>query len=324
MAGHEFRCLYVQLGQHMWRGPMDTFDGKVRGDERMPYDEGARWVVEHWNRLCFDEGAWRRITDYAAKRGFNMIQLDLAEGVRYPSHPELAVDDAWSPDRVRDEVRRLAGMGMELVPSLNFSAAHDIWLGEYSRMVSTPEYYRVCSDVISDVCEMFGAPSLFSIGYDEESPRLQRNQGFCVCRQGDLWWHDLHWLVSKVEKRGVRAQMAADYAWAHKNEYLKRAPRSVLQTNWYYGAEFNPAKMEHPEWLLTYDDLEKAGFDQLPGASNHSCATNIGDTVRYCRKHIDPARLKGFQVSVWRTTTPEYDKRHFAAIDQLADAIAAN
>ena len=188
----------------------------------------------------------------------------------------------------------------------------------------SPRRARKARDCPLSGYEMFGAPSLFSIGYDEESPRLQRNQGFCVCRQGDLWWHDLHWLVSEVEKRGVRAQMAADYAWAHKAEYLKRAPRSVLQTNWYYGSEFNPAKMEHSEWLLTYDDLEKAGFDQLPGASNHSCATNIGDTVRYCRKHIDPTRLKGFQVSVWRTTTPEHDKRHFAAIDQLADAMVVN
>ena len=25
------KCLYMQLGQHMWRGPMDTFGGKVRG-----------------------------------------------------------------------------------------------------------------------------------------------------------------------------------------------------------------------------------------------------------------------------------------------------
>ena len=37
MLGHGFRCLYVQLGQHMWRGPMDTFDGKVRGDERLGF-----------------------------------------------------------------------------------------------------------------------------------------------------------------------------------------------------------------------------------------------------------------------------------------------
>ena len=115
--------------------------------------------------------------------------------------------------------------------------------------------------------------------------------------------------------------MAADYAWAHKDEYLKRAPRSVLQTNWYYGAEFDPAKMKHPEELLTYDELEKAGFDQFPGCSNHAWATNIGDTVRYCRKHIHPDRLKGFQVSIWRYTMPECEKRHFDAIDQLAAAI---
>ena len=313
------KCLYMQLGQHMWRGPMDTFGGKVRGDKNAPYDEGARWVAEHWDRLQFDNGSWRRIVEYAAKRGFNAIQLDLAEGVKYPSHPELAVSDSWSAERLRDEVRRLADMGIELIPSLNFSAAHDIWLGEYSRMISTRKYYQVCADLIGDVCEICATPRVMSIGYDEESPRLQRNQAFCVCRQGDLWWHDLYWFVNEVEKRGARAQMAADYAWGHKEEFLKRAPRSVLQTNWYYGAEFDPKKMVHPEYLLTYDELEKAGFDQMPGCGNDSSMTNIGDTVRYCKKVISPERLKGFQVSIWRSTLPEHEQRHFDAIDQLAE-----
>lgn len=31
---------------------------------------------------------------------------------------------------------------------LNFSAAHDQWLHDYSRMVSTPVYYKVCAEVI--------------------------------------------------------------------------------------------------------------------------------------------------------------------------------
>ena len=320
--GGLIKCLYMQLGQHMWRGPMDLFDGRVRGDARMPYDNEARWVVDHWDRLRFDEGSWKRITEYAATRGFNAIQLDLAEGLCYPSHPELGIAEAWSADRLRDEVRRLAGLGLEFIPSLNFSAAHDIWLGEYSRMVSTRKYYQVCSDLIADVCEICGTPRLFSIGFDEESPRMQRNQAFCVCRQGDLWWHDLRFFVNEVERHGVRAQMAADYAWNHKDEYLKKAPRSVLQTNWYYCPEFPPAKVKNPLELFTYDELENAGFDQMPGCSNHACDTNIGDTVRYCDAHIDPSRLKGYQVSIWRYTTPENEQRHFNAIDQLAAAFA--
>ena len=319
--GKDLRALVMQLGQHMWRGPMDTWDGHVRGDEKAPYDDGARWVVEHWNRLQFDDGSWRKITDYAAKKGLNAIRLDLGEGVRYPSHPELAVSDSWSAERLRDEAKRLADLGIEIIPSLNFSTAHDIWLGEYSRMVSTRTYYQVCADIIADVCEILGTPRLMGIGYDEESPRLQRNQAFCVCRQGDLWWHDLYWLVNEVEKRGVRALMSADYAWDHKDEYFKKAPRSVLQANWYYGAEFDPKKMAHPEYLLTYDELEKAGFDQFPGCSNIGCNTNIGDTVRYCRKHVAPGRLKGFQASIWRCTWPQYEQVHFDAIDQLAVAL---
>ena len=77
--------------------------------------------------------------------------------------------------------------------------------------------------------------------------------------------------------------------------------------------------MVHPEYLLTYDELEKAGFDQMPGCGNDSSMTNIGDTVRYCKKVISPERLKGFQVSIWRSTLPEHEQRHFDAIDQLAE-----
>ena len=319
--GQKLCCLYMQLGQHMWRGPMDTWDGQVRGDANAPLDEEAKWVTDHWDRLCFDEGSWRRITDYAAKKGVNSIMLDLAEGVVYPSHPELAVKGAWSADRLRDEANRLAGMGIELIPSLNFSACHDIWLGEYSRMVSTRKYYEVCAEIIADVAEILETPRFMSIGYDEENPRIQRNQNYCVCRQGDLWWHDLYWFVNEVEKRGIRAQMAADAAWNKKDEYFRKAPRSVVQTNWYYGAEFDPKKMTHPEYILTYDELEKHGFDQMPGGGNHANATNMGDTVKYCQARIAAERLVGYQASVWRYTTPKNEQRHYDVIDQLTTAM---
>ena len=68
------------------------------------------------------------------------------EGIVLPSHPELAVKGSWSPDKMRDEIKRLNGLGLEVVPKLNFSATHDAWLKDYARMVSTQKYYEVVKD----------------------------------------------------------------------------------------------------------------------------------------------------------------------------------
>ena len=49
---------------------------------------------------------------------------------------------------------------------------HDAWMKQYSRMVSTPEYYSFCDDIINEVCETFDYPAYFHIGMDEENSAL--------------------------------------------------------------------------------------------------------------------------------------------------------
>ena len=115
----------------------------------------------------FDERVWEYITERMRAVGMNMLIIDIAEGMEYPSHPELAVKGSWTPERMKRELTRLRGMGIEPVPKLNFSTCHDIWLKEYSRMVSTPTYYKVVSELIRDTCEIFGHPRFFHIGMDE-------------------------------------------------------------------------------------------------------------------------------------------------------------
>ena len=78
-----------------------------------------------------------------ARAGMNMLVIDLGDGIRYESHPEIAVQGAWPPARLREELARLRALGLEPIPKLNFSTAHDAWLHDYSRMVSTPAYYKV-------------------------------------------------------------------------------------------------------------------------------------------------------------------------------------
>ena len=297
----ELRCVFLSLGSN------------IEGDVLI---DGAQAALQ------FDETVWRRITERARQRRFNAVLMDLCDGCIYPSHPELAVKGSWSVEKLRGELARLRKMGLEPLPKLNFSTTHDAWLKEYGRMVSTPEYYKVCSDLIRDVHEIFDHPRLFHFGFDEESAHNQRKCACCVLRQGDLWWHDFMFFVNTVEKLGMRPWIWSDYVWDHKDEFLAKMPKSVVQSNWYYRQWFDlstipEARRPHLESFLM---LEKAGFDQIPCGSNWVRDDNIVGLVQFCRKHIAPDRLKGFLMATWEATIPSNEAKLLRGIDLASNA----
>jgi len=283
-------------------------------------------------QMRFDEVLWREATERMRKGGVNTLVLDLCEGVVYPSHPGLAVKGSWTPDKLASEVARLRGIGIEVVPKLNFSTCHDTWLGEYSRMVSTEEYYRACSDIIGDVFDIFGRPRLFHLGYDEETMEMQKNSYLYACaRQGELWWHDLLFFVRTVERRGARAWIWSDYFWDHEAEFLRRMPRSVLQSNWYYGRRWEGEEPERPyegKRLAAFEALDRAGFDQVPTGTNwvppyyakgDTNDANFPSLVKHCRSHVSDKRLKGFLNASWSSILDSTRrKRVFDSIDQVS------
>ena len=263
---------------------------------------------------------WTCIVEHMAERGLNMAVIELAEGVMYESHPEIAVKGAWSVARLRGELARMRKLGIEPIPKLNFSATHDEWLGEYGRMVSTPEYYKVCEDLIAEVCDIFDKPRFFHLGYDEEDVRCQDGHEFMVLRLGDHWWHDFFWFVKTVEKRGMRPWIWSDWMWEHHEEFLRRMPRSVLQSNWYYDEGFDERAFRWPR-IKCYLDLDKAGFDQIPTGSNYVSPLNMAQTVAFAKDKLSAEHLKGFLMTSWKRCLPEHRAANFAAIDQLADAM---
>ena len=291
----------IHLGYNMWldRGTTDL--------AAKPY-------------LRFDESLWNDLLPAMVKAGVNMVVIDLGEGVQYRSHPELAVEGSWSVEKLKAELARMRDMGLEPIPKLNFSTTHDAWLGTYSRRVSTPEYYEVCRDLIQEVIAVFDRPRLFHLGMDEETARHQRHQEYAVMRQFDLWWHDLLFLVAEVEKGGARAWIWSDYVWHHPDEFWAKMPKSVLQSNWYYDADFNPEL----GYVKAYLDLEAHGFDQVPTGSNCDCDTNFGGTVEFAKANIPRERLSGFLQTPWHPTLEPYRQKHLDAIDQLARARAVS
>lgn len=270
--------------------------------------------------LRFDDRLWDELIPAMSKAGLNCVVLDLGDGVRYDSHPEIAVTGAWSRERLRKELKRLRDAGLEPIPKLNFSAGHDYWLGPYARMVSSEPYYKVCADLIAEVIDLFDKPRFFHLGMDEEQAKHQTKFEYAVVRQYGLWWHDFRFLVKQVEDQGLRAWVWSDYVWEHPDLFYENMPRSVLQSNWYYGADFD----DSIKGATTYRDLEQHGYDQVPTLSNWHTPDNIARTIEYCRRHVAPERLKGFLLAPWRPTLFETRDRHLDAIAHFGKAIAAD
>jgi hypothetical protein len=324
----DIRSVLLHLGHNMWCDwyPEDFDVSKVK--HGLPD-----------KKLRCDDGIWRASVDYMAAKGMNQLVIDVGEGLVYPSHPELAIEGSWSPDKLANEIARAQSLGLEVIPKLNFSTTHNGWLKYYRRMVSTPQYYRLCEDLLADVSKIFGCPRYIHIGCDEEDTTWHmmhsKTRLYIVARRTEMWKYDFLHLVNNIESLGSRAWAWSDYGWDHP-DFTEWCPKSVLLSNWYYdegNGGFDPAnnKIEEDKKRLSqYAQLEAAGYDQVP------CGTNwvgwmrkrmnagaddvIGSLVKYCRKTISSKHLKGFMMAPWK---PSSNADDLAFIKRGIDLFAA-
>jgi len=295
---------FLQLGSNMWNE-----EGNTRG--RVGRSNSDASPV-----LRFDRELWDAYVLRLKDCGVNTLLIDVGEAMRYESHPEIAVKGSWTHDEMRKEVERLQGLGFEVIPKLNFSACHDVWLGDYSRMLSTPIYYEVCKDLIKEVCDVF-KPKYFHLGMDEETAAHQRNFDYAVIRQFDLWWKDFYYLVDCVESENVRSWIWSDYIWNHPDEFLAKMPKSVLQSNWYYSNKFEDLEESKAIRLTAIDLMEQHGFDQVPTGSVYSYYENLEGLTKYSAEHISKEHFLGMMQTTWERIAGPWMDRHHAAADSL-------
>ena len=281
--------LMLQLGHNMW-------------SERCPS-----------NRT--DYAVWKEVTEYAAKKGVNTILIDCGEGMVYPSHPELAVEGSWDPARMKTELDRLRGLGLTPIPKVNFSSLHSAWMGPYRLMISSPAYYRVVSDIIKDVYTIFEKPEFIHLGWDEERLNCFKNREYACSRQGELWWHDCLFTIKEVEKLGARAWIWSDKVWVDHDEFVKRMPHSVMQSNWHYfflqNMVRNDEKINSLDWPeawagpLGFLDIDDAGYENIPCVSNYMQPRNYEVVVRFAKEHLNREKIRGFMMAPWQRTYGE-------------------
>ena len=305
----------LHLGMNMWH------------DQKAPLEPVRDY-------LWFDDAVWRDVTQKMHDVGMNMIVIDLGEGMAFKKHPELAVKGTWSQEKMRRELDRLRGLGLEPIPKLNFSSLHDAWLGEYQWMLSTPEYYSVVEDTIAEAIEVFDKPRFMHLGWDEEeSGGLQQKYELRIERHGDLWWHDFLFTLKLVEERGVRP-----WAWHARDfkEWTSRCPKHVLASWAMYGRTYDVNKVDverHVEMIRRYKWLDEAGYDQIPCGTtwvpDHYAKYSIKDndvnfplTVQHCRSVISPQRLKGFLMAPWMPTDEKDRAILLHSIDLVGQSMA--
>ena len=305
----------LHLGSSMWhdvRTPMD-------GDKPL----GKRWdVKDRVDFLRAKDETWRACTEAMRQYGFNMVVIDLGEALEYPSHPELAVKGTWSVVKMRRELDRLRGMGIEPIPKLNFSTTHNAWMKDWRHKVSTPEYLDTVDELIRDVAEIFDYPRFFHIGYDEETIGHQGGWGryeYIVVRRGALYWRDFLRCVDAVRATGCRPWCFSDQIWKDHDRFIKYMPRDVVMCPWH--VTYDPSK---PYFTKTIDEMAELGFDFIPDCSTHTSkeeGVERDELVRvldYCGKVVPKKQLKGYVVCPWVTCTPGVPQRKF--IESMAYA----
>jgi hypothetical protein len=102
-------------------------------------------------------------------------------------------------------------------------------------------------------------------------------------------------------------------------------PKSVLQSNWYYGAGFNTVRKDGKPntYVAAYEWLDKAGFEQVPTGSNWSSDVNFSGTVKFCDAKFDKKLLKGYMMAPWTRTFAIHEEKSMQAIEQMEAVIKA-
>ena len=305
-------AILVHLSMDMWRGKQNA----------LPLSE------------VFDEDLWHDIIDEAEKSGMNAIVLDVGNGVRFDSHPEIAKEDAYSPAWVKAEIKRCKEKGIALIPKLNFSTTHDFWLGEYARMISTSIYYKVAKDLIEEAYEMFDHPAYIHLGMDEESNQYLSKHDFVVYRQGELYFKDLKYLCDCVNNLGAKPWIWSSPMYDHPELFKKYiSPDEIVINPYNYNAlvpeHYTPIE-SRAEYVTYYNEdkykemgikfveedpylvnfrlkslpMMEYGYYYVPCASVYNrCDYNTEDIMTYYKKYANDDQILGYITAPWVKTT---------------------
>lgn len=294
------------------------------------------WNSNQAKELMLDDEVWEKVVAQSIESGVNTIVFDLLDGFEYGSHPEIALPGAWTRQRLKKEIKRLKENGICAIPKLNFSATHDGWLKEYGRKLSTPEYYRVCRDLIYEAALIFDNPRYIHLGMDEESASHAVYSSPAVYRHKDLLWYDLEYLCDCVRDKGSVPWIWSDPRFEYPEKFRENFKSGdIVLSPWMYNAirkeHYTPIasrqvyvdyynREPYKSLNMTYVEEDPAiirfmehalpcvmdGYDVVPCVSTiNKCIYNAVDLLEYFKDNAPKDRVLGYITSPWWALTKE-------------------
>ncbi len=247
-----------------------------------------------------DMSFWDEIIDFMAARQFTGVRLEVGDGIKWESHPEICDSNAWDKKTLDDVLSKFRAKGITPLPEINFAVTHDTWTKEYRRKISTPEYYKFVADIIAETAEVFDHPAQIALGMDEENPENQVWREMAIIRGEKLYWHDMYLMFDEVAKTGARPTVYGDYYWDHPDLFEKYMPKEVIIQNWFYNhfQNYEPDSY-YGKALNTYSVLEKLGYDQIPICSTFMYRMNPEETLVNLKETISKKHLLGYETDIW-------------------------
>jgi len=208
--------------EHRLNGELDAQDERKTMDreemvmsEKRSLDVRAYLIhITHYDPVWFDRKERERPFDLDVARdmvkalgeaGFNMLIIDLADGVTYRTFPELKRHYSVPMTVLEELVACARQEGMEVVPKLNFSKSreprhnHNYWFRPYSERPEDEAYWAKAFQLIDEVIEVTKPERYFFIGMDEDFQRTPTEYASAV--------NALH---EGLAKRGLRTAMWND------------------------------------------------------------------------------------------------------------------
>jgi len=248
------------------------------------------WYARKAREKPIDLNVAMQIVEAMAGAEMNLLVIDIADGVKYRSHPELERPYSVPMGHLKRLVRRARRLGIEVVPKLNFSQSgrhhHNEWFRPHNRLFDDEQYWKLAFELIDELIEVCEPERFFHIGMDEDHDRSLRQFAEAV-----------RVLAEGIKARGLRAVMWKDApviggAWECHGEKSRAAekttPGDVVQVPW----DYREVRMELVRHLL------RKGFE-VWGATGRD-----PELVRGWRDALLRYGGSGILLTCWRPCRP--------------------
>jgi len=206
-----------------------------------------------------------RILSIACDSGFNTIVVQIANGIKLDSRPELARRGAWEKDELAAFMSSASACDIEVVPEFKFLTHQEKFLQHhypelmYNAVTYDPRkdgVYDVVFDALDELVELM-QPNAISIGHDEvvgwNAAHAKKNLASGEhMLPADLYLRDVLTLHEYLQKQEIETwmwgdmlfapaeapQMLASYLHGASNGYGKavrdQLPRDIVICDWHY------------------------------------------------------------------------------------------